>query len=261
MQCVTETLTAFVVGYTTTNVESGKWYLVSLSFENVGATHQIRLQDIVTGNFTPGTSSSGASANTPELQIWNPEKGGVGDYDKYFFWKNSMPAGYSNYWAANNLKPNWGAAQNMTVSIGQGVWFKCYNDCTITCAGQVSAVTTDPITTKVDKWNLIANPFPTTLTLNSQVNWYAAGLRGGTSSSNAPEIQVWDPNKGGVGDYDKYWFWASSLPAGLSHFWAANNLKPNYKADLAVPVGRGFWLKYSKANSATGEDLTFTFEK
>ena len=231
--------------------------MVSLSFETVGNVKSIKLQEAIKGAFKGGD----AIANSPEIQVWDPEKGGVGDYDHYYFWSASKPAGYSNYWAGSNLKPQWAAAQNITIDLGKGVWFRCYEDCTITCAGQVSEATFDPIATKAGKWNLIANPYPVALVLNNNVNWYEAGLRGGDGIENAPEIQVWDPVKGGVGDYDHYYFWTASKPVGYSNYWATSNLKPQYKADLAVPVGRGFWLKYSKDKSSTGGDLTFTFTR
>ena len=244
-----------IVGYNTISCAANKYYMLAVDFQSTGAsTKTMLLKDFLKGDYVGATTDT----DCPEIQIWDPAAmGGLGGYTHYYFWSASKPKGYSNFWAESAAKSGWEAAQAITINCGQSVWFRSPTDCTITVAGQVVAVDTT-ITTVAGKYNMIANPFPVALKLNDDsVNWVEAGLVGATVNTSCPEIQVWDPAAAsGLGGYTHYFFWSESKPKGYTNFWGATASKSNYDADLAIPVGSGFWLKYSGESN-----LTFTFKR
>ena len=191
--------------------------------------------------------------------MWDPEAAsGLGGYEHYYFFSSSQPSGETNFWGKNRVRNNVPTFKDTWIACGQSVWFRCQSACTITVAGQVVEVDTT-VATLAGKYNLIANPFPTALRINdsTKIDWVGAGLVGTTSNTTAPEIQTWDPEAAaGLGGYTHYYFFSSSQPSGITNFWGTNRVKNNYNADLALPVGAGFWLKYSG-----NTDLTFTFKK
>ena len=246
------------MGYSTVSIKAGQWYMIAAQFKTVGeATHVVKLNDFVKGTMV-GTQSS---QTAPRIQVWDPENG----YTDYFFFSQSAGTPSKrkyNYWAPyNNSLDNYEIGQAATVDLGSGAWFNSANDCEITVAGEVVEVATKDIFVKGNAWNLIANPFPTTMSVNNSVNWKelaeAGKLVGTQSSQTAPRMQVWDAENG----YTDYFFFSQSAgtPSKRKYnYWAPyNNSLDNYEIGqtATIPVTRGFWLNYA------GEDMTLTFTK
>ena len=239
--------------------------MVAADFQTVGNSSDnttILLQNFIKGDFTGTTDANTA----PQIQIWDPSTGGgIGGYTFYYFFSQSSGSAataYRNFWGPNRTKANVPGYLELTVSLGQSVWFKCHENCTIQVAGQVAEVAEKNIQVYGNnKWNMLANPWPVALNINSNVNWKAAGLVGTTDASTAPQIQVWDVTAGGgVGGYTFYYFFSQSSGSAATaykDFWGPNRTKANVPEylKLTIPVGQGFWLKYS------GDDMTLTFSK
>ena len=231
--------------------------MIAAQFKTVGeANHIVKLNDFVKGTMVGNTDAK----LCPRIQVWDTER-----YTDYYFFSQSQgtPAKRKyNYWApGNNTLDNYELGQAATIDLGSGAWFNSQSDCEITVAGEVVEVSTKDIDVKGNAWNLIANPFPTTMSVNNSVNWAelaAEGkLVGNTDAKLCPRMQVWDTDHG----YTDYYFFSQSqgTPAKRKYnYWApGNNTLDNYElGQLAtVPVTRGFWLNYA------GEDMTLTFTK
>ena len=232
--------------------------MIAAQFKTVGAeSHIVKLNDFVKGTMVGNTDSK----LCPRIQVWDPEDG----YQDYYFFSESQGTPRTKqykYWAPNNNSlANYDLGQAATIDLGSGAWFNSANDCEITVAGEVVEVGTKDITVKGNAWNLIANPFPTTMSVNNSVNWKelaAAGkLVGNTDSKFCPRMQVWDAEDG----YQDYYFFSQSqgtVKTRQYNYWAPNNNSlANYDlGQLAtIPVTRGFWLNYA------GDDMTLTFTK
>ena len=102
--------------------------------------------------------------------------------------------------------------------------------------------------------NLIVNPFPCDLPLNSKfVNWKEAGIVGGTGSDVADFIQVFDANKKSYPNAFYYYVDKDYPDPEYDFLWC--NLSNDETTDFAVPAGGGFWYTYRGT-----EDMTITFK-
>ena len=259
---------ANVVGYKTVQCTGNKWYMIAADFQTVGnstAQKTIKINEFIKGDFYGDPDS--IDANCPIMQIWDAS-GSV--YATWHFYANSSGKTSQqkhDFWGIGNDKDKYEEFMAATINLGQAVWFKFKEDCTITVAGQVVEVSTSTVDVKPGEWNMIANPWPIALKINTGIDW-AAQVEAGNMTGDAdsidakcPIIQVWDP----VNDvYATYHFYANSsgkTSQQKHNFWGIGNDKDKYEEFMAatVPVGYGFWFKYGQ--QPTDKPMTLTFTK
>ena len=254
------------MGYKTVSCTGGKWYMIAADFQTVGNTaaqKTIKINEFIKGDFVGGVDTSDSC---PIMQIWSAEGSA---YTSWYFWKDSTgktTAKKHNFWGRDDDKDKYDEYMAATVDLGQAVWFQPKADCTIQVAGQVAEVNTSTVDVKPGQWNMIANPWPIALNINSGVNWAAqveaGNLTGGADTSDScPIIQIWDSEASG---YTSWYFWKDSTgktTAKKHNFWGRDDDKDKYDEYMAatVPVGYGFWFKYGQ--QTTDKDMTLTFTK
>ena len=254
---------ANVVGYKTVQCTGMKWYMIAADFQTVGnstAQKTIKINEFIKGDFVGDTMDD----NCPLIQIWDAA-GSV--YASWRFYKDSTGPGAQkkhNFWGLDNDKDKYDDYMAATVNLGQAVWFQPKADCTITVAGQVVEVGTSTVDVRPGEWNMIANPWPIALKINTSIDWaaqVAAGnMVGDTTDDDCPIIQVWDSVNS---VYASYRFYKDSTGPGAQkkhNFWGLDNDKDKYEDYMAaeVPVGYGFWFKYGQHQSDKPMTLTFT---
>ncbi len=204
--------------------------------------------------------------NNPYIQIQNRNAGG------------SLSSGNKNWFYCadayldadgNVTGPAWadedgcaaGGPYNPDVTIAPGTayWFKdpSATTMTLTLAGQVLGSDTTPITTTANKWNLICNPYPTSIDLNAEgIAW--TGITQGTVDTlanmmvNNAYIQIQNRNANGtLASGNKNWFYCADayLDADgnvTGPAWADEDgcaAGGPYNPDVKIPAGAGFWFK------------------
>jgi len=237
--------------------------MIAVQFEDVGEDGTINLQNLIKGNFVGTTSTTTA----PKIQIWDATVGTTGAYKTYYYFSSTLgTTKYYNVWSTARQSSTYDP--NITLKVGDSVWFMSQSsDATIQVAGQVTEV--DPSGEKgvdviADKWNMVANPFPKNFVLNDGGVAWTNYYNGTTSTTTAPQIQLWDPTVGTTGAYKTYYFFSSTLgTTKYYNVWSTARQSSTYDPNVAVPVGAGFWLKYPSASSKSekpDKSLTIKFE-
>ena len=230
---------ANVVGYTSTeNIEAEKWYLLGVNFESVSGD-EIPVQDFIKGVPPAATDGDAETTDAPQLQVWN----GIG-YQAFYYVDEDYD-GETDCWVVGGFKAT------ETLAIGQSVWFRTPNACdAITISGQVANPADTQVTLVPNKWNLVANPYPKTFGLNDGA-FTLSGIPpaitdGDAETTDAPLIQVWT----GIG-YKEFYYVDEDYD-GETDCWVVGG----FKATEKIPVGAGFWVKFSG-----DADATITFNK
>lgn len=272
---------ANVVGYASQTYVGGKWLICATPFQNTTG-QSFKLNDLVSGFTTTDSvvdTSDNMRLNNPYIQIQNRDNSGaltVGTMDWYWCADAFLDE------EGNVTGPAWadgdGCAAggfyhpDVTIAPGTAFWFKDPASevaMTLTIAGQVLGADTTPITPTRDKWNLICNPYPIELALNSdKITW--SGITAATVDtsdnmrSNNAYIQIQNRDANGVitvGTMDWYWCTDAFLDEEgnvTGPAWADGDgcaAGGPYNPNVTIPVGAGFWFKDPSS------DVTITWAK
>ena len=244
------------MGYTSQEVKAGQFYMVGVQFADVDAKADVaNFNNFFATTCAPGKYGDGSDftvGNAPQIQVLNAN--GL-TYTKYYYISDA-------YDADNNPVEGdcWADDSGIIISaddvmaLSKGFWFKAMSDGTIMSAGQVSSKSDieRPVTAK--QFNIVANLYPTALSLNAaKTAGFTPGEYGDGSDftvGNAPQIQVLNAN--GL-TYTKYYY--------ISDAYDADNkpVEGNYWADdsgivatgAQIPAGQAFWVKSESAGTFT----------
>ena len=251
-----ELASANVVGYSTQDVKADQFYMVAVQFADVqAATDVANFNNFFATTCAPGSygdGSDGTMANAPQIQVLNPD--GLG-YTKYYFINDAYDSSDNpvdgNCWADD---AGYIVNASDVIALSKGFWFKAMTEGKITASGQVSATATIANSPTANQFNIVGNPYPVALGLNSaETTGFTPGEYGDGSDgsmNNAPQIQVL--NADGLG-YTKFYY------IGDAYDSTDNPVDGNCWADDAgyivtgaqVPVGQAFWVKSATAGTFT----------
>ena len=258
-----ELASANIVGYNTTNVKAGQWYMVAAQFQGVAESNlKVKLSDLITTTLKPGTVGDGESdptyANAPAIQVLKAN--GTG-YDYYYYVNDAGVTGDDNDpWNATGwIDGSTFLLTDVTIDLSKGFWFYPSENGTVNCAGQVAAVDTFAKDILANTWQIVANPYPAAMGLNSiETTGFKPGTVGDGESdptyANAPAIQVLKAN--GTG-YDYYYYVDDAGVTGDDNDpWNATGWIDGstflLTTGIQVPAGQAFWI-----NSASAGKFTF----
>ncbi len=229
---------ANTVGYSSTAVAANTWYMAGVQFTDTATGTSISLQDFVKGDFEAKVFWDDEMPIAPQIQIY----GGSGYTPYYYFSDAADGADEVTAWA--NVD---GDAVDVTLNPGQALWFKNPTAaCNVTFAGQVLVAGTKAITCTAGGWNMLANPYPTPLALNSEkITWNVEPkVFWDDEMPIAPQIQVYN----GSGYTPYYYF--SDAADGSDEVTAWANVDGD-AVSVSIPVGGAFWFKASDASTVT----------
>ena len=225
-----------VVGYTTVQVPADTWYMAGVQFTDVGTGTRISLQDFLKGDFEAKLFWEDEAPIAPFVQIL-----GSDGYEPYYYFADAADGEEEiTAWADIN-----GDATDLTLTPGQALWFKNPTAaCSVTFAGQVLEAGTKSIACAAGTWNMIANPYPEVLELNSsKISWQVSPkLFWEDEAPIAPLIQVL-----GSEGYEPYYYFADAAD-GENEVTAWADINGD-KANVAIPVGGAVWFKASDASA------------
>ena len=225
---------ANTVGYSTTAVAANTWYMAGVQFTDTATGTGISLQDFVKGDFEAKSFWDNEADIAPLIQIF-----GSSGYTPYYYFSDAADgADEVTAWANGD-----GDAVNLTLNPGQALWFKNPTAaCNVTFAGQVLTAGTKDIACTAGSWNMIANPYPTALELNSEkITWNVTAKSFWDNEADiAPLIQVYSTS--GYTPY--YYFNDAADGADEVTAWANGD---GDAVSVSIPVGAALWFKASDA--------------
>ncbi len=226
------------VGYSSTSVAANTWYMAGVQFTDTATGTSISLQDFMKGDFEATSFWDDDVALAPTVQIY-----GAGGYTAYYYFSDATSGSDEvTAWADGG-----GDAVSVTLNPGQALWFKNPSAaCSVTFAGQVLTAGTKEIPCTAGSWNMIANPYPEELPLNSENTLWnvAATSFWDDDVALAPTIQIY-----GAGGYTAYYYF-SDATSGSDEVtaWADGG---GDAVTTSVPVGGAMWFKASDATTVT----------
>ena len=219
-----------IVGYTSTEVEGGKYYLIASQFQNTDSS-DIFLEDFVSSSDMKGGEVCEPDT-CPVLQLWDGDA-----YEHYYFLEEDI-MGEKRVWSKSlcfAVPP-----KEVRVNLGVGAFIQTVNDCTITVAGQVASKDAYAIPVFPDSFNLICNPFPMSFDLNDEKLNFGEFLVG-EDGFNGPNIKVWDGD-----DYRDFYYVSGK-------YWSTDGVEKS--DDAIIKPCQGFFFKYS------GEEAELIFKR
>ena len=247
---------ANMVGYNTTTVVADQFYMIGVQLADVaGDGTSAEFNSFLSTTCVPGTYGDGndvTMGNAPMIQVLTSDGKGY----SYYYYINDADDGSGNYVATE-----WVDAQgyNLTAEAAQelskGFWFKSATAGTLTCAGQVLSVDTFQRTVPAGQFEIVANPYPVALALNTPTT---SGFTPGTygdgndvTMNNAPMIQVLSADGKGYA----YYYYINDADDGAGNYTATEWVDgQGYNlTGTQVPAGQAFWIKSATAG-------TFTFD-
>ena len=245
---------ANTVGYSGATITAGQWYMVGVQFSDVGAATEVAdFNSFISTTCTPGEygdGSDGTMGNAPMIQVLQAN----GQNYSYYYYISDADDGNGNYTATawvDELGFNLDADDVQALS--KGFWFKSESSGSLTCAGQVSALSSFTRNVPAGQFEIVANPYPVALSLNAPTtSGFTPGEYGDGSDGtmgNAPMIQVLQPN----GQNYSYYYYISDADDGNGNYTATewvDELGFNLTG-TQVPVGAAFWIKSTTAGTFT----------
>ena len=247
---------ANTVGYSGATINADQWYLVGVQFADVqSALETADFNSLLSTTCTPGEFGDGTDftmGNAPMIQVLNAAGTGY----SYYYLISDADDGTEVYnltgWVdgTGNLVGN-----DALMTLSKGFWFKSSTAGTLTCAGQVSALSEFERNVPAGQFEIVANPYPVALNLNAPTSTgFTPGEFGdGTdfSMGNAPMIQVL--NAAGTGY--AYYYYINDADDGNEVYnltgWVDGS--GNLVTGTQIGVGAAFWIK-----SATAGKFTFS---
>ena len=247
---------ANTVGYSGQSVVAGQFYMVAVQFADVGAATDVaNFNNFFATTCAPGEygdGSDGTMANAPQIQVLNSDGA---TYTKFYYINDAYDSNDTpvsgNCWADDN---GYIVTAGDVIALSKGFWFKAMAAGTITASGQVSATSEIGNSPTANQFNIVANPYPVALGLNSaETASFTPGEYGDGSDgtmANAPQVQVL--NSDGA-TYTKFYYINDAYDSNdnpvSGNCWADDN---GYIATgTQVPVGQSFWVKSASAGTFT----------
>ena len=245
-----------VVGYSGATINADQWYLVGVQFADVTSeTETADFNSLLSTTCTPGEFGTGldfSMGNAPMIQVLNSAGTGYA----YYYYVSDADDGTRVYnltgWVdgSGNLVGN-----DALMTLSKGFWFKSATAGTLNCAGQVSALSEFERKIPGGQFEIVANPYPVALNLNTPATSGFTPGEFGTgldfSMGNAPMIQVL--NSAGTGY--AYYYYIGDADDGTKVYnltgWVDGS--GNLVGGTQVGVGAAFWIK-----SATAGMFTFS---
>lgn len=246
---------ANTVGYSSQEVKAGQFYMIAAQFADVGAADVANFNKFFATTCAAGEYGDGTDTtmnNAPQIQVLNAN--GL-TYTKYFYISDAYDSNdnpvVGNCWADGG---GYIVTAEDVMALSKGFWFKAMTEGTITASGEVSATAEIENSPTANQFNIVGNPYPVALGLNSAAT---AGFTPGeygdgtdTTMNNAPQIQVLNAN--GL-TYTKYYYISDAYDSN------DNPVSGNCWADgggyivtgTQVPVGQSFWVKSASAGTFT----------
>ena len=246
---------ANVVGYSTQSVEANQFYMVGVQLADVAGNGTVaNFNTLISTTCAPGTygdGNDGTMNNAPMIQVLTADGKGY----SYFYYINDADDGTGNYVATEWVDAQgYNLTEEAAQSLSKGFWFKSATAGAITCAGQVFAVDSFERSIPAGQFEIVANPYPTALSLNQPT---AFGFTPGTygdgndgTMNNAPMIQVLTADGKGY----SYFYYINDADDGTGNYVATEwvDAQGYNLTGTQVPVGQAFWIK-----SATAGKFTF----
>ena len=247
---------ANTVGYSGQSVVAGQWYMVGVQFADVSsAMETVDLNTLITTTCTPGEIGDGEDdtwGNAPMIQVLKAN----GKSYSYYYYISDADDG-TDAWD----KTGWADDQGYLVTsanaleLSKGFWFKSVTAGTVTCAGQVSALSEFERNIPGGQFEIVANPYPVALNLNAfTTSVMTPGEIGDGEDDtwgNAPMIQVLKAN----GKSYSYYYYISDADDGTDAWdktgWADD--QGYLVTGTQVDVGAAFWIKSATAGKFTFE--------
>ena len=245
---------ANTVGYSGATINAGQWYMVGVQFADVASVNETAdFNSFISTTCTPGVIGDGSDptwGNAPMIQVLKEN----GQSYSYYYYVSDGDDGTFRFdltgWV-DDLGNIVGASAVQTLS--KGFWFKSATAGTLTCAGQVSALSTFTRNVPAGQFEIVANPYPVALGLNDPTtSGFTAGVIGDGSDpswGNAPMIQILKEN----GLSYSYYYYVSDGDDGTFRFdltgWVDD--LGNILTGTQVPVGQAFWIKSETAGTFT----------
>ena len=125
------------------------------------------------------------------------------------------------------------------LTTAEGAWYIARAATTLTVTGEVG--TNDVSVSLQNGYNLMANPFPSAISLNGGgINWAGMGVTGSTLQETSDNIKTWD----GEG-YVTYWFYDATGtededPAYDKKWYDV--IDDSTPTSASIPAGEGVWF-------------------
>ncbi len=237
-------------------MKAGQFYMVAVQFADVGASADVaNFNNFFSTTCAPGEYGDGSDstyANAPQINVLNAS--GIG-YTKYYYISDAYDANDNfvdgNCWADDR---GYIVSADDVMALSKGFWFKAMADGAITASGQVSATSAIENSPAAKQFNIVANPYPIALSLNTaKTSDFTPGEYGDGSDStyaNAPQINVL--NASGIG-YTKYYYISDAYDANDNfvdgNCWADD--RGYFVTGTQIPVGQSFWVKSESSGTFT----------
>ena len=244
-------LSSSKVGYNTDSLTGGKFYIKAAQFQDV-QKGTATLNSIMNG-LTGVDFDENLTFQTTAPQIQVQKTTGAG-YDLYYYLNDAYIEETDS--TVKGWADSTGNYVDLTIDPGVAFWFKVVaSDTDVTVSGAVEADSSVDVTVPQNKFTLVANAYPTAITLNgsqmSSENLVGVDFDENlTFQTTAPQIQVQKATGAG---YDLYYYlndaYIEETDSTLKG-WADST--GNYVSST-IPAGAGFWMK-----GVTGE-VTLNF--
>ena len=220
-----------IVGYSTTDIVNGKLNMTGLSFVAVDGS-DLDLNATSGEGLTAGDDDS----NSDVVMVWNASTSG---YEIYAYCDNGdgTATWYNMYGETEPVIP-----------AGKGFWFKSYDTKTsgktFVVSGAVEKDSDVTMTLVGGKLNMVVNPYPTAIDLNSTSSVVPINLTAGDDDSNSDVAMVWDASTSG---YEIYAYCDNGDETATWY-----NMYG--ETEPVISAGKGFWFN---ATAGTGKALKF----
>ena len=224
-----------IVGYATTptQIAANKFTLGTASFEGLGKNAVVNIADLLTTTAQPGKyDTMGTSA--PQLQVWTGNS-----YALYYYIDDAGDNMDETGWSDVT-----GYIATSTTACGTGYWYKVPQSATsYTLSGQVLDASTVTKNVTANHFDLIGNPYPTSLLLTKLDTTLSPG-KYDTMGTSAPQLQVWTGSS-----YALYYYIDDAGDNMDETGWSDAN---GYIATGVVADStKGMWIKAPQAGTIT----------
>ena len=152
-------------------------------------------------------------------------------------WTYDAVKGYAKYYlSSGNVWTNGSSAP--TATLGMGAWIKASVPTNIYQVGIVTNAASFNVAAAATGASFIANPFPTDLDVNEDINWTGI-VTGASTPTSSDRLLIWNGVK-----YDYYYY---AVAGATTYGWYSTVNKG--KAPL-IPAGEGFFLQRKTSNAA-----------
>ena len=239
---------ANTVGYTSKDVEAGKYYLIGTQFDKAGTTSagSIDMNDLIklSSTITAGLYDDDF-ATAPKISVVNA----AGGYTTYYYIsdgtdENDDELGF-DCWCD---KDGYELDDSAKLSLGKGFWFYPPVNGTITTVGQVSDMASVTLSFVADTYAILCNPYPVAVALQSLTTSATPGLYD-DDFATAPKISILNA----AGGYATYYYISDGTDENDDELgvnaWCD---KDGYELEgTQIDAGAAFWITAPAAGSVT----------